>query len=682
MGELTILQALETAFVVLLVGAAVAALVAKNRGACGAVSVVFNAIASALMVAAAVGVWTGGAVEGWIAGTRIQMLGAELTLRVDALSALFLMILAVISLCTTLYSAAYMSRYPEESLRRFFPIVLVFQAAVMGIVVVSDLFYFFVFWEAMTLSSWALVIFRRRDPAALRAGFKYFLITHIATAGMFGAALAVWQSSGSFSFDAMRETLGDFAVTRPVLLHVVLALFFFGFGTKAGMLPFGDWLPDAYPEAPSGAAALFGGTMTKLGIYGLLRVLVMMMPEAPILTAQVWGVIIAAFGAVSMFLGTITSLSQDDAKRLIAFNHIGQIGYVLLAIGVGVYFLPIDPLLAGLGLVAAAFHMLNHACYKSLLFMTAGSALYRTGERDLNKIGGLAQIMPITALAAVVASLSIAGLPPFNGFASKWMIFQASIFGGLEFPVFIVLGAVALFISVVTLAAFIKYVATAFLGKLAVGSASPEAGEVPSAMYLPQAFLAFICIAIGLLPALALRVVVPAVQAAAPAWTSLPSADALVGPSWFGLAVYPEAGGILAGVWNPLLLLGALVVCGLISYVIFRAGGAPVREVATWYCGEEHADELVRYRAHGYYAPFKEAFRNVYPHVPVPRPKMPEWVRRACQLDQWLYQPFIRFGTRVTERLSRTHSGIPQTYMLWQVVGMILVIALLFWLRK
>jgi hydrogenase-4 component B len=315
--------------------------------------------------------------------------------------------------------------------------------------------------------------------------------------------------------------------------------------------------------------------------------------------------------------------------------------------------------------------------------MTAGSALYRTGERDLNKIGGLARIMPLTAFAAVVASLSIAGLPPFNGFASKWMIFQASIFGGLEFPVFIILGVVALFISVVTLAAFVKYVATAFLGKPSAGVTSAEQRDVPWPMVVPQVFAALICIGIGLLPALALRIVIPAAQAATPAGLSLPSAEGLVGSSWFGVAVYPAAArGLAAGVWNPLLLLAALVVCALISYAIYRAGAAPVREVATWYCGEEHADELVRYRARGFYQPFKRAFQNAYPQVGVPRLVMPGWLRKVFQLDQWLYQPFTRFGARVAERFSRTHSGIPQTYMLWQVVGVIIVIALLFWLRK
>jgi NADH:ubiquinone oxidoreductase subunit 5 (subunit L)/multisubunit Na+/H+ antiporter MnhA subunit len=215
MEQMTILQLLGAAFAVLLVGAVVAAIIANRRAACGAVSVVFTAVAAAFMLAAAIAVWTGGAADYEIPGAGIGILGANLTLRVDALSALFLVILAVIGFCTTLYSTAYMSRYQEESLRRFFPIMLVFQAAILGVLVVSDLFFFFVFWEAMTLASWALVVYRRRDPAALRGGFKYFLITHIATAGMFVGAFVVWRQTGSFSFEQMRTTLAAFATSQP-----------------------------------------------------------------------------------------------------------------------------------------------------------------------------------------------------------------------------------------------------------------------------------------------------------------------------------------------------------------------------------------------------------------------------------------------------------------------------------
>jgi hydrogenase-4 component B len=206
---------------------------------------------------------------------------------------------------------------------------------------------------------------------------------------------------------------------------------------------------------------------------------------------------------------------------------------------------------------------------------------------------------------------------------------------------------------------------------------------VPLTMSAPQVLISLICIAIGLVPAVALRAVVPAAQAAAsPGW-HVPGLDSLVGTSWFSLSVAPQAQGApAAGVWNPLLLLAAFFVCAVIAYGIFRSGGAATREVPTWYCGEEHADDLIRYRAHGFYQPFKQAFRNVYPHVAVPRPRLPVWIRSAFQLDQWLYQPFTRFGARVTERFSRTHSGIPQTYMLWQVLGVVAVIALLFWLVK
>ena len=205
---------------------------------------------------------------------------------------------------------------------------------------------------------------------------------------------------------------------------------FVGFGTKAAIFPLGDWLPDAHPAAPSPISCLLSGVMIKLGVYGLLRIFFWMAPSSH--TYTVWGGVIALFGAVSLFVGTMEALAQHDSKRLLAFHSMGQMGYIFLGIGIGIAFLRISPALSAAGFIGGLYHLVNHACFKGLLFLNAGSALIRGGTREIDRLGGLAKYMPLTAATAIIASFAIAGVPPLNGFGSKWLIYQASLFSGLQ----------------------------------------------------------------------------------------------------------------------------------------------------------------------------------------------------------------------------------------------------------
>ena len=268
---------------------------------------------------------------------------------------------------------------------------------------------------------------------------------------------------------------------QPVLGNLVALLFLLGFATKAGVLPMGDWLPDAHPVAPSGMSAMLSGALVKIGIYGLLRVFCGFAPVTGSL--RVWGVVIALAGTASLFVGTLTALKQADSKRLMAFHTIGQIGYICLGIGVGLYCLPTDPTLAALGFMGALFHAANHACFKACLFLGAGAVLFRTGERNMDKLGGLGASMPVTAGSSTVASLSIAGVPPFNGFASKWLILATCVLVGFTAPLFLVLGIIGLFISLATLASFLKVLGAVFLGR---PDETRSVREVPWAMAVPQ----------------------------------------------------------------------------------------------------------------------------------------------------------------------------------------------------
>jgi hydrogenase-4 component B len=563
----------ETSIVILILGSLASLMLARNKKLCGWVSFAFVGVSSVCTGLAVVGAFTGPSYEHKV--FSLLQLGAALTLRVDPLSALFLAVVSLIALASTLYSVRYMEHYAHDKVVKFFPLLLLCVASMTGVLVCTDFFFFLIFWESMTLTSYFLVTFESESAASQRAGLKYFIITHGATLCMVAAALLLWRTSGSFSFTTIRQTLSVLLATRPLLAHAVVLLFFVGFVTKAGILPMGDWLPDAHPVAPSGMSATLSGALVKLGIYGLVRLFCSWLIVSPSL--RTWGVILALAGTGSLFVGTLTALRQTDTKRLMAFHTIGQIGYICLGLGVGVYCLDVYPTLASIGVAGAILHVINHACFKSCLFLGAGSVLYRTGQRDMDKLGGLAAFMPYTTGTTTIASLSIAGVPPFNGFASKWLIVAGCLLTGMRFPLFLVLGLIALFISLATLASFLKVLGSVFLGK---GDESLGIKEVPISMVAPQVVLAALCVFLGIFPQLILRFVGHAIESV----TALPVSGVDASRIWGGLLL---TDGSPVGFWSPLAMLAALAILALISYSIQRVGGAQVRSAPVWQCGEK-----------------------------------------------------------------------------------------------
>ena len=657
----------EVSIVILIVGSLVSLLFARRRKLCGWVSFAFVCASSVYTGLAVVAACTVASGEHTI--LSLPQLGSSLTLRIDPLSAIFLAIVAVIALLSTLYSVRYMEHYAHDKVAKFFPILLLCVASMTGVLVCTDFLFFLIFWESMTLTSYFLVTFESENAASQRAGLKYFIITHGATLCMVAAALLLWRTSGSFSFDAIRQTLSAMLTARPFLANAIIFLFFLGFATKAGLLPMGDWLPDAHPVAPSGMSATLSGALVKLGIYGLVRLFCSFLVVSPSL--KIWGIILALAGTGSLFVGTLTALQQTDTKRLMAFHTIGQIGYICLGLGVGVYCLDMYPALATIALAGAILHAVNHACFKSCLFLGAGSVLYRTGERDMDKLGGLAAFMPYTTGTTAIASLSIAGVPPLNGFTSKWLIVAGCLLTGMRFPLFLVLGLIALFISLATLASFLKVLGSVFLGRT---DESLGVKEVPISMIVPQVVLAALCVLLGIFPQLVLRFVGHAIEGV----TAMPVAGVNASRMWGGLSLID---GSPVAFWSPLAILTVLAVLALLSYAIQRAGGSRTRSVPVWYCGEEHAAATVRYPASSFYLPFKHAFQGIYPSGKMHVPRFPAPLRRALDFDQWLYRPTVKVIDTAAERISRTHVGILQIYLLWIVIGAIVVTGILLWVR-
>ena len=365
-------------------------------------------------------------------------------------------------------------------------------------------------------------------------------------------------------------------------------------------------------------------------------------------------------------------MKENDCKRLLAFSSISQTGYIFIGLGIAISFTYLgkaSPLVL-LGLIGGGFHILNDAIYKSLLFMSAGSIVYSTGTRDLNKVGGLSAIMPVATAAALVGALSLSGLPPMNGFASKWLIYQATISGGLKYATFVAAAVIAFFVGMSTVAYSLKFFNTAFMGQ----STRTEPGiPIPKTMSLAQAILGLACIGIGLAPFWAVKMTSFVFAAE--------SAGMFTADAAGGLATLP-GGGAMAAAWSPILLVGALFVCFVVAEIIRSSGRAEVRRVPNWYGGEEHVEAEVRYRAQGFYAPFNEVFANIYPSISLPKMPSLKRLKSLFDVDSWLYNRLTSGGGKTVDKISRSHIGTPQLYMSWQFVGLILVLALLFLLVR
>jgi multicomponent Na+:H+ antiporter subunit D len=392
---------------------------------------------------------------------------------IDGLAVLMLLIVNVIGFLVSLYSIEYMENYTDKP--RFYTLFLLMMAGMNGVVISGDLFNLFVFLEVAAIASYSLVAFGT-EAEELEAAFKYQVMGTVAS-GLILVGIAVFYSlTGTLNMADGGKVLLEQGRTQGVLF--VCALFLTGFGLKAAIMPFHAWLPDAHPSAPAPISAMLSGVLIKaIGIYALCRILLNVIGRN--LTTSY---VLMAMGAISMIAGVYLAIGQWDMKRLFAYHSISQMGYVVMAVGIG----------TPLSVLGALFHLINHATFKSLLFLNSGAVVYRTGNRDLHRMGGLNQKMPVTGATSLVASMSIAGIPPFNGFWSKLIIIVAAVEAG-----YYGLAALAVLGSIMTLASFLKVQRYAFFGKLP--SLLERTREAPVFMCISMILLAALCVGMGLL---------------------------------------------------------------------------------------------------------------------------------------------------------------------------------------
>ena len=423
----------------------------------------------------------------------------RIVFQIDALSALMVVIASLSSLGITIYSLAAESK--QSGLETFYAMLFLLVAGVLGMVSTGDLFNFFVFLEISSLAGAALVAYRVDNGVAVEAGLKYALLSTL-------GALAVLTAIGILigQYNALNLATLASRMQFTTLDKLALVLLAVPLAMKCGAVPMHFWTPDSYTTAPSSVTA-FLVVSSQASLYGLFRILFTL--YGPLLSWATFGWFLIVLGVLSMFVGVTMAIPQKDVKRLMAYHAVSQTGYMLLGVGVGLAVLGNADALAQYGKTAMAgglFHIINHAMYKGLLFLTAGAVFYRAGTRNLNKLGGLGHDMPWTMVCFMIGALAIAGVPPFNGFASKLLIYE-SVFRFSPF-----LSIIAMIVSILTLASFVKVFHSMFLGPRRAEFAAVR--EVPAPMLAGMALLAVFVVAAGLAPQPFIdRLIQPAVEA-------------------------------------------------------------------------------------------------------------------------------------------------------------------------
>ena len=626
----------------------------------------FAALAS--LAAAALGV------HGLLGGTwtvavpwLLPLGGVELTM--DRLAGLFVAVVALTALPVSLYAIEY-DRHARGGRGAY----LAFLGTMIVVPLAANAVTFLVVWEMMSLASWLLVA-RERDAAG--AAWVYAVMTHAGFACLLIGMLLLGAGTGSLSFADWRAAA---PALDPLARDAIFVLLGLGFAGKAGVIPLHVWLPRAHPAAPSHVSALMSGVMVKLGVYGLLRIGLDWLGGGP----PWWGVVILVVGTLSAVIGVLYALVDHDLKRLLAFHTIENVGIILIGLGAALVFQPVGAReLAALALVAALYHTVNHAAFKALLFLGAGSVLHATGTRNMEEMGGLARRMPWTAACFLVGSIAIAGLPPLNGFVSEWLTFQALLQNltvarpALNLVFALALAGLALTAGLAA-ACFVKAFGISFLA-LPRSEAARDAHEAPPMMRTAMVALALACAALGI----GATLVVPVLAAVA---------GQLMGGVAVPIAVF---GGVTVQVSGDFASVSTFTVAAALGAALLllvaglRLAGAPGRRRVseTWGCGRMLQTARMEYTATAFSSPFKRIFNFFYrPRKRLDLDLHPEsrfFVRSIAYesptrsiFDDWLYAPLMVALRRTTGTARALQSGSANLYLAYILAALVAMLVL------
>lgn len=554
---------------------------------------------------------------------------------IDALNMFFALLVVTTILLAAIYSIKYMAR--DHHLGHYYTLFLMLSGSVLGLVLTGDIFNMFVMIEIMTFASVALTAFRNNKFGSLEAGFKYLIVGSVGSSMTLAGIALLYAQCHTLNMAQISAALTNSLTPTTIL---AFALMFAGFGVKSYIVPFHAPAADAYMTAPTSISMVFSGMVNKAGVYGMIRLVYVIFRAMDLAPLQL---LLVTFGTVTMFVGVTMALAQHDFKRLLAFHSISQIGYVITAISLG----------TALGLQAGLFHAMNHTLFKGLLFLTAGAVLYAAGTTDLDKLGGLSKKMPKTTICFLIGAFSISGLPPFNGFASKWMIYQATYEKAAQSGNFAYafVTIVALVVSVMTLASFIKVTQAVFFGQLPKNLEKVE--EVPLAMRVPMWIMSALCVLTGVFYNVVSKyLLAPATNAAFNVTNYI---DKMMGDGTAAAAGVTNIAfdPVTISLWNPILwlVLFAIVLIA-VCIVILTGENTRGRVLAKT---ENDSDD-------GKYATFFGGEKSTHSHV----------------AGSDLFWGFKHDFKGYFKFIQGMHSGVVNDYALWAVVAAAVITVFMF----
>jgi len=597
------------------------------------------------------------------------------SLFIDPLAALFIGIISIVSFPLSIYTIEYAKEYTGRA--NFWMLGMLQNLFILSMVLVvsaDNAVLFLILWEIMSLLSYFLVNFEYEKQEPNRAGFIYLIMTHAGTAFIMLSFLVLFHFSGSFSFGSFRA-LGNIPAFYKSLAFVFALI---GFGTKAGIVPLHVWLPRAHPAAPSNISALMSGVMVKTAIYMMVRMVFEFLGGG----FAWWGLAILAIGTISALLGVLYALAEQDIKRLLAYSTVENIGIILMGFGASVIFASFGNmnLLASIALMAALLHALNHALFKSLLFMGAGSILYSTHTKNMEELGGLIKKMPMTAIFFFAGTVSISALPLFNGFVSEWLLLQSLLAGSAAPSLFMkiilpISGALLALTGGLAALCFVKAFGITFLGNPRSEHAQ-HAKEAPMKMRLGMGLLALACLAIGILPAMA-------ISAMSPVTYSLFGTSVIPAISSFsGIMLVPFGG---AGI-SPLILLVLLVSSIPLAYGMMSiiGGKTAARKYSTWDCGFVGLGARHEYTATAYSQPTRAIFADVYDQKDETVVQSGRAVSYSLKIgslfERYLYAPIGYNVLRAATLLQRMQTGSTRTYLIYIFATLVALLAAMRWM--
>ena len=594
--------------------------------------------------------------------------------RMDVLSAFFLAIVNLGGAAASLYAIGYGAHEKHPS--RILPFFPAFLAGMNLVLLADDAFSFLVAWEFMSLSSWALVMAHHHDAENRRAGFIYLLMASFGTLALLMAFGLLAGSVGGYSFSDIR----DAAHGPSWKSGLVLALVLLGAGSKAGLVPLHIWLPLAHPAAPSHVSALMSGVMTKVAIYGFIRIVFDLLGPPEFW----WSMPPLTLGAITAMLGILSATIQSDLKKLLAYSTIENIGIIFVALGLALAFKANGMALpAALAFTAALFHVFNHSLFKSLLFFGAGAVLNATGERDIERLGGLIHSMPRTAFVFLGACLAISALPPLNGFVSEWLVFQAVLLSPSlpqwSLKLLVPAVGVALALSAALCAGcFVRAYGVAFLGR-ARSIAAKNARETDPWSLSAMSGLLALCLLAGLFPSYMIDTITPAaklfVGGHMPTQGEIP---------WLSIVPIAES----RSSYNGLLVFVFIVFSASVAALIVRRfGSKALRRGPAWDCGYPDPSPATQYTGSSFAQPIRRTLGNVAfvarDHLDMPPPGDTRPARFGIEIHDrvWdgIYTPILRGVDFCADQLNRMNYLTIQEYLglvFIALVGLLLVIAI------